>query len=1130
MVGIKSLFLDSMKKLITLVFITFTFYYNLNAQITLSHNVGSTPIKTDWESCEYEESWARTFTLSDFGISTTDQFIIRSGQIAISNSYDGAIIGIDAFIIDDDFPNSGPKHIGGGITFAPLIGDTPEIVQINFETPMVVPSGVAKILIIAGQFDDIYNPDYRKVLIAGTDQDNDTSWFKGCREYYTFTPTEDLSVPVPDANFYLNVTGEKLSMVNTSETAALSHNVADDVMKTDMFSCTSSYLYWARKFVLEDFNIGENEELVIDKGQVGISEANWGTNIQFNIYKIDDNFPTSFSESDLIGSSQVKNVPYFTKRRNEARIILVDFQTPVVIPADVEMILVEVHKGIENGDGVAFVAGTALENDSSWYRGCNDHPSGNYATTQQLSNDIGGYWTEAFNFYVTVNGKAKTILPFEITNDNNCINFSNNFSLTNQAEIDNVIWNFDDPTSGANNTSIQINTTHQFSNGGIYNVTADVVHTNGTNYTITKEVEIFEAPVINKNVSLKQCDNADINGFSFFNLNEVKKEIITNPEDYTITFFEEKVDAENKNAPITNVTNYKNEQVSTDTIWARIENNNGCYEVSEVNLFVSTTQIPATILNSFYQCDDGTDTSDGIASFDFSSVSSEIENIFPINQQLIIKYYQNEADGLSELNEITNITNYQNTSSPNQQDIYIRVDSKVNNDCLGLGAHISLNVEKVPIANPVSINPECDNDRDGLFSFNTSNIHSTILGTQTNVSIRYFDETGIELISPLPNPYITASQTITARAENTLSQDPNGQCYEETTFNFTVNSLPMANFVSPQEKCDDDTDGVIGFDTSTIENTVLGSQTGLIVKYFDENNTELQSPLPNPFFTASQSITVRLENPVYDVCYEETTIDFMVREKPTFDLIEDGIICMTNNPQLEVSIESPSGNNTYTWKDENNVIISNLPTATFIKGGIYKVTATSIYGCNSEEKEVLIKESSSSTININDIEVEDDSDNNNIQINISNLGLGDYEFRLLDENLEIIRDYQDEPYFDNLAGGVYSIEVNDKNGCGTIPFEVSLLEFPEFFTPNNDGKNDFWQIKGISKNFYLKGEISIFDRYGNPVSKFTIDDIGWNGTYNGKILQSNDFWFYVELVDQKNISRNRRGNFSLLNK
>ena len=1114
-----------MKRLLSLIIFCFLFYFNGNSQITLTHNVGNTPIKTDWVNCEEEQSWARVFNLEDFGITTEEQFVIKSGQTAISNAKLGSGIQMSISIIDENFPNSNILHNNGSYRETPEIGDTPEILNFQFSNPVVIPAGVKKILVTVSQ-SRVTNISQTPFLISGTKEDNDVSWFYGCRKHYTFIKTENLDNPKPNANFFINVTGEKINTINSDENINLTHNIGDNVLKTNMFSCSSSSHFWARKFVLKDFDINDNEELIIEKGQIGFSETGWLSSVQFNIYKIDSAFPASFSESDLIGSSQVQTVPAFSKIGLTAKITLVEFETPITVPSDVEMILVEVKKGIVYGDGLAFIAGTENDNDDSWYRGCNGHSSGEYRTTSEL-------WpspTSNINFYITVNGKAKTIFPFQITNDNNCENKINNFSLTNQAEIKSVVWNFDDPNSGANNTSNSNDISHQFSSPGIYNVTANIVHTDGTNYTIPKEIEIFNAPVINENVSLKQCDNSDINGFSFFNLNEVTEKIITNPENYTITFFEEKADAENNGVSITDVTNYKNEQVSIDKIWARVENNNGCYKVSEVNLFVSTTQIPATVLNSFYQCDDGTNTTDGIATFDFSSVTSDIQNIFPLNQQLIINYYRNEDDALSEENAITDITNYQNIGYPNQQNIYIRVDSKFDNDCLGLGAHISLHVEKVPVANAVTINPECDNDRDGLYSFDTSTIQSTIIGAQTNVTVNYFDENGTLLSSPLPNPFLTESQTITAKIVNTLSNDLDGQCSDETTLNFIVNSVPIANIVAPQEVCDTDLDGVFGFDTSALENTVLGSQTGLIVRYFDKNNTELQSPLPNPFYTSSQTITVRLENPIYDVCFEETTIDFIVREKPTFDLIEEDIICMSTNPSLIVSVENASGNFTFTWKDENNQTISSDDSANIKKGGTYKVLATSIYGCDSDEHVLIIKESSISSININDVLVQDDSDNNFIKVKTSNLGLGDYEFRLLDLNSKIIYDYQSDPNFENLEGGIYILEVNDKNNCGVIPFEISLISFPSFFTPNSNGENDFWQIKGLDNSYYKSGTINIFNRYGKQVATFSINDSGWDGTYNGKNLPQNDYWFQVVLINQNDEVKNRSGNFSLLRK
>lgn len=1089
------------------------------SQITLTHNVGNTPIKTDWESCGYdEEYYARIFKLSDFGISNDEQFILRSAQVAVSNAQEGNRIMINIFAIDENFPTTQPLNISYGNTMTtPFIGDNPEILNLNFYRPIVIPSKVERILVEVTQLNQSAIGT-TKFLIAGTESDNDKSWFKGCNNYYPYLLTDNMDSPKPNANFFINVTGEKRSIINTDDNITLSHNIGDDAIKTQMYSCSSSYQFWARKFILKDFGISENEEYIIRNGSVAITNSSWGARVQFNIYKVDDNFPSSFKEDDLIGSSQVHILNSTSSSGLKSNIHLVEFQTPIIVPSDVEEILVEVHKGVSsNSSSTAFIGGTKEDKDDSWYKGCS------------YTGDRNTYSTlNSMNFFITVNGEAQTILPFEITNDNNCSNFSNNLSLTNQSEIQSVVWNFDDPSSGADNTSTNIDVNHQFTAAGIYNVTATVTHIDNTVYTIPKEIEIFEAPNINQKVELKQCDNSDINGFSFFNLNEVKEKIITNPENYIISFYEEKVLAENRGTAISNSTNYQNEVVSNDIVWARVENTNGCYEVSEVNLLVSTTEIPLNFSKSFYQCDDGTNTTDGIATFDFSAVTNEITNIFPANQQLEITYYQNEADALAEENNISNISNYQNTSSPNQQTIYIRVDSKVDNSCLGLGAHITLNVEKVPVANPVTLSPECDNDKDGLFSFDTSNIQATLIGNQTNVAVSYFDENDIQLSSPLPNPFVTASQKITARVVNTNSQDSDGQCFNETEINFIVNTVPTANTINVQEACDDDFDGIVAFDTSLIESTIVGSQTGLVVKYFDENNNALPSPLPNPFNTFSQTIRVRLENPIYDLCFEETTVSFVVNEKPSFSLKPDDIICMGVAPKLEIKAENPDGNYNYTWRDENNDIVGVEQAIEINKGGVYKVIATSDKGCDSDEQTITIKESSISTISIDDVDVQDDSDNNFIKVNSTNLGLGDYEFRLLDSNSNIIYDYQDSADFQNLDGGIYILEVNDKNSCGVIPFEISLISFPSFFTPNGDGKNDYWQIKGLNNSFYKSGIIKIFNRYGIQITEFTINDIGWDGTYNGKELSSNDFWFQVILINQNDDVKTRDGNFSLI--
>jgi hypothetical protein len=45
----------------------------------------------------------------------------------------------------------------------------------------------------------------------------------------------------------------------------------------------------------------------------------------------------------------------------------------------------------------------------------------------------------------------------------------------------------------------------------------------------------------------------------------------------------------------------------------------------------------------------------------------------------------------------------------------------------GLGPFVTLTVENY-LANPVSIPRQCDDNQDGIFNFNTTNLESTLLG------------------------------------------------------------------------------------------------------------------------------------------------------------------------------------------------------------------------------------------------------------------------------------------------------------------------------------------------------------------------------------------------------------------
>lgn len=152
---------------------------------------------------------------------------------------------------------------------------------------------------------------------------------------------------------------------------------------------------------------------------------------------------------------------------------------------------------------------------------------------------------------------------------------------------------------------------------------------------------------------------------------------------------------------------------------------------------------------------------------------------------------------------------------------------------------------------------------------------------------------------------------------------------------------------------------------------------------------------------------------------------------------------------------------------------------------------------------------------ITNIEISDWTDEQNT-IKVQVTGDGDYEFSL--DGLT----YQDSNVFSGLRTGLYTVYVRDKKGCGIKTDSVFLLMYPKFFTPNGDGINDTWQIK--FSLFEPLMEVHLFDRYGKLLTVFKGADFGWDGTYNGKQLFADDYWFVVKRQNGKEY----KGHFSLL--
>jgi gliding motility-associated-like protein len=665
--------------------------------------------------------------------------------------------------------------------------------------------------------------------------------------------------------------------------------------------------------------------------------------------------------------------------------------------------------------------------------------------------------------------------------------------------------------------------------------------------TTTLSFVVNTLPIV-KDVTIIQCDtDIVVDGKTLFNLTVNNSDISTNFTNETFSYYTSINGAKNAILTdlITNELAFENTTPTLMDIWARVTNKlTSCASVAKITLKVPATNISPTYKIPFAAvCDDFLDSNgnnnannnkrDGITAFDFSSTKGTILALLPTNQTYSINYYKNKADALAELNVITNISNYRNIGYPNSQDIWIRIDSDLDNSCYGLGPYLTLNTEALPIANTVTMARECDDDTDGIFTFTTSSLETDLLKGQTNVTVSYFDQAnnplkdanGVLITSPFPANFTSKTQTIKAVVTNNTQQ----KCFDETNITFVVDDSPEA-FAVPSTltiTCDDEPDpvkqdGKFAFDTSTFEATILGGQTGMIVKYFDQNNVPLPSPLPNPFISNTQNITVIVENPLNKVCAATTILNFIVHPIPNIDLNLDGIdnklVCSnisTFFATLDAGIfdGSPTSDFDYIWTKDGIPVGTNSPTLDVNTEGIYTVEVTNNSGCNRTR---TIKVTASNIATITAVDVVELTDINTITVNTT--GAGDYEYSLDEPN----GFWQDSNFFNNVPAGIHELYVNDKNGCGIVSQEIVVLGIPKFFTPNSDSYNDVWEIKGISK--YPKAEVLLYDRYGKYLTTLNAVNKSWNGTFNGHPLFADDYWYILNLGNGK---PEIKGHFSL---
>lgn len=320
-----------------------------------------------------------------------------------------------------------------------------------------------------------------------------------------------------------------------------------------------------------------------------------------------------------------------------------------------------------------------------------------------------------------------------------------------------------------------------------------------------------------------------------------------------------------------------------------------------------------------------------------------------------------------------------------------------------------------------------------------------------------------------------------------------------------VTQIPTASFngsvsyCSGEETTIDLTSDIVGttFLWTVNSNGIIGAAGG--------NGDVINQQL----FSNSENDVILTYNvtPIYNNCEGlPISIQIIIHGLPV-PKITDGVICLNSvMPSSQFfTLETKLDPTLYSflWYYENE-LIPNANSATYDadKIGEYAIEVTNkTTNCTS----LLVSASISEFVQGQSLIIEQaEAFNDNQTVTVTVVGGNGPFLYKIDAS-----DFQKSNVFNYVSSGTHLITVIDDGLCTNLSASVTVINYPKYFTPNNDGINDTWNIKELK----LNSIITIFDRYGKLIKELNSSGSGWDGTFNGRPLASDDYWFVASYTE-----------------
>ena len=669
------------------------------------------------------------------------------------------------------------------------------------------------------------------------------------------------------------------------------------------------------------------------------------------------------------------------------------------------------------------------------------------------------------------------------------------------------------------------------------------------NRIISFQIEVVSPLVLQQPAIIELCDTALPNDGSMeVDLTVREYDLFGGqlPFGAVITYYRTLADAQNGWNNIGNPKQFYN-NTNPQTIYIAVESQYGCRSITTLTVRVLPLPEPNMDPTPLELCEDADLRDQGIfgqAFFDLTSAEDNLSNY----ADYVYEYYVSES-GANNKDTGTRINDPEQFFSGSSK-VWVRVENRfqtTDRSCYVV-VELELIVNEWPIVGPMTPLVACLDFTTPTYEFNLRDKDVEALASEVlagndpnDFIVKYYGSQANAETDTAPLPYIYTNvetppdpnrQLIWVRVQNKKTG-----CFDIASFWLRIETAVYAYRPNNTEFCETDyvNDGISLIDLTVLDSEIWGNQSPVVVAVRYERWDETPIPNPESAQVYNGEVLRAIVHQINTDFHCTATVEFTIRFKdaPEVKPLVDGIICfeyrdssqLINGHYLDTGIPTDV-NYTFDWT-RNGVAVTTNDADILEDGrriyvkrpGTYQVVVTGTNGCTTTRSAEVVQ---ASAITIDEIKLTDSfGDTNAIEV-MAYAGPGVLLEYKLDNG-----SWQDSNIFLDITPGEHTVYVRTKDGLSCEASKVvTIMDYPKYFTPNNDGYNDTWNIWSLKNQPDAK--IYIFDRFGKLIKQLSPAGAGWDGTFNGKPLPSTDYWFKAEYVDPKTgLNKEVTGHFSL---